>query len=285
MKPRSFDYVRAETAQQACDLLQRHGEDSRILAGGQSLMTVLNMRLAQPSVLIDISQSHALAETTLVQSSNVAVLQVGAAVTQASLEWRSGLAIDLPLLYQAIPYISHFQIRNRGTVCGSVAHADPSAELPLCLLALQGEIVLQSAKSERVLKAQDFFTGMLSTARKSDELLTAVRFPLASAGQGFGFKEFSLRHGDYALCAVAVVASAHGLRIAVGGVADFPIAQDWPTLQETDLDDALNEFAWSLEARDDLHLSAAQRRHLVRNLGRQALDQALAQSSMKWERT
>jgi 2-furoyl-CoA dehydrogenase FAD binding subunit len=144
--------------------------------------------------------------------------------------------------------------------------------------------VLQSAKHERILKAQDFFTGMLSTARLNDELLTAVRFPLASADQGFGFKEFSIRHGDFALCAVAAMASSQGLRVAVGGVADCPIAQDWPLLQGVDLDDALNELAWSLQARDDLHLSASQRRHLVRSLGRQALDQSLAQRAMKEEK-
>jgi 2-furoyl-CoA dehydrogenase FAD binding subunit len=247
-------------------------------------MAVLNMRLAQPSVLIDISRSQSLAMISEVQTPQGRMLQVGAAVTQASLEWRTGLAVDLPLLHQTFPYISHFQIRNRGTVCGSVAHADPSAELPLCLLALKGDIVLQSAKHERILKAQDFFTGMLSTARLNDELLTAVRFPLASADQGFGFKEFSIRHGDFALCAVAAMASSQGLRVAVGGVADCPIAQDWPLLQGVDLDDALNELAWSLQARDDLHLSAAQRRHLVRSLGRQALDQSLAQRAMKEEK-
>lgn len=285
MKPRTFDYVRAQTAQQACELLHHHGDDARILAGGQSLMAVLNMRLAQPSVLIDISRSQSLATTTVLQTPQSRMLQVGAAVTQGSLEWRSGLADDVPLLYQAIPYISHFQIRNRGTVCGSLAHADPSAELPLCLLALQGEVLLQSTRGERVLRAQDFFTGMLSTARLSDELLTAVRIPLAHAEQGFGFKEFSHRHGDFALCAVAVVASSQGVRIAVGGVADCPTAQDWPLLNGADWDDALNELAWSLQARDDLHLSAAQRRHLVRSLGRQALDQALAQRAMKGERT
>jgi 2-furoyl-CoA dehydrogenase FAD binding subunit len=284
MKPRAFDYVRAETIQEACELLEVHGEDARILAGGQSLMAVLNMRLAQPSVLIDISRSQSLAMISEVQTPQGRMLQVGAAVTQASLEWRTGLAVDLPLLHQTFPYISHFQIRNRGTVCGSVAHADPSAELPLCLLALKGDIILQSAKHERTLKAQDFFTGMLSTARLNDELLTAVRFPLASADQGFGFKEYSIRHGDFALCAVAAMASSQGLRVAVGGVADCPIAQDWPLLQGVDLDDALNELAWSLQARDDLHLSAAQRRRLVRSLGRQALDQSLAQRAMKEEK-
>jgi 2-furoyl-CoA dehydrogenase FAD binding subunit len=286
MKPRAFDYVRAETAQEACELLHRYGDDARILAGGQSLMAVLNMRLAQPRVLIDISRSQALSSITTISprtSAQGAALQIGAAVTQGALEWRAGLSRELPLLQQAIPCISHFQIRNRGTVCGSIAHADPSAELPLCLLALQGEVLLHSMRGERVLQAQDFFTGMLSTTRRGDELLSAVRFPLAQAGQGFGFQEFSHRHGDFALCAVAVVASASGVRIAVGGVADCPFAQDFTQdfaqngahLPSSDWDDALNELAWRAQARDDLHLSAAQRRHLVRSLGRKALDQAL----------
>lgn len=281
MKPRAFDYVRAETAQQACALLQQYGEDARILAGGQSLMAVLNMRLAQPAVLIDISRSTDMAYMRTHATATDSQLQVGAAVTQSALEWRTQLPVELPLLHQAIPWISHFQIRNRGTVCGSLAHADPSAELPLCLLALQGEVMLQRTQGERVLPAEKFFTGMLSTARQSDELLAEVRFPLAQPGQGFGFQEFAHRHGDFALCAVAVVASETGLRIAVGGVADRPLAQDWPHLQGADMDDALNDLAWALDARDDLHLSAAQRRHLVRNLGRQALQQAMAQRAMK----
>jgi len=272
MKPAAFDYQRANSAEQARELLARHGEDARILAGGQSLMAVLNMRLAQPRLLVDISRSPSLAQVALHQG----FLQVGAAATQASVEWRAQLAQELPLLALAFPHISHFQIRNRGTVCGSIAHADPSAELPLCLLALKGELVLGSAKRQRRLAAQDFFTGMLSTARAGDELLEAARFPLARPGQGFGFTEFSRRHGDFAICAVAVVADAAGLRVAVGGVADRPVARDLPPLDGSALDDALNEFAWDLDARDDPQISAATRRHLVRRLGRQAVAQAQA---------
>jgi 2-furoyl-CoA dehydrogenase FAD binding subunit len=244
-------------------------------------MAVLNMRLAQPAVLIDISRSVSMSYLRTHGSAQDRVLQVGAAVTQSTLEWRTGLDAELPLLNLAIPWISHFQIRNRGTVCGSLAHADPSAELPLCLLALQGEVLLQRSGGERVLRAQDFFTGMLSTARQSDELLAEVRFPMTKGVEGFGFKEFAHRHGDYALCAVAVVASQRGVRIAVGGVSDRPMAQDWPHLQGADLNDAFNDLAWATEARDDLHLTAVQRRHLVRNLGRQAWDQAMAQRAMK----
>jgi 2-furoyl-CoA dehydrogenase FAD binding subunit len=277
MKPAPFDYVRADSADEAVDLLARHGEDARILAGGQSLMAVLNMRLAQPALLIDISRSKPLAEVRRDDDG----LWVGAAVTQAGLEWCPGLAAELPLLAQAFPHISHFQIRNRGTVCGSVAHADPSAELPLCLLALQGEVRLRSARRRRTLPAQAFFTGMLSTARQNDELLEAVRFPLARPGAGYAFTEFSARHGDFAICAVAALVHEKGIRLAVGGVADRPRAQDWPLLEGSALDDALNEFAWALEARDDAQISAATRRHLVRRLGRQAIASASANASSK----
>ena len=246
MKPAAFDYVRVDGVEDACTLLQRHGDDARILAGGQSLMAVLNMRLAQPSLLVDISRSTALARIEVRDG----CVQVGAAATQAALEWRDSLAQELPLLKLVFPYISHFQIRNRGTVCGSVAHADPSAELPLSLLVLEGQVVLRG-KRQRVVAAEDFFTGMLSTARASDELVEAVRFPLAKPGQGFGFREFSRRHGDFAICAVAAVADDRGLRVAVGGVADRPLAREWPLLEGGALDDALNEFAWALDARDD----------------------------------
>ncbi len=270
MKPAAFDYVRADSAEAACAQLLQHGEEARILAGGQSLMAVLNMRLAQPALLVDISRSASLARIAVRDGQ----LEVGASVTQAALEWRPTLAQELPLLPLVFPHISHFQIRNRGTVCGSVAHADPSAELPLCLLALQGSVVLRRGERQRVLPADQFFTGMLSTARAPDELVQAVRFPLARPGQGFGFREFSRRHGDFAVCAVAAVADAQGLRVAVGGVADRPMVREWPLLEGSALDDALNEFAWALDARDDPQISAAARRHLVRRLGRQAVEQA-----------
>lgn len=272
MKPAAFDYLRADQPEQAVAALAQYGEDARILAGGQSLMAVLNMRLANPALLVDISRSEPLAQVRLSQGQ----LCIGAAATQAHVEWRPGLARELPLLALAFPHISHFQVRNRGTVAGSIAHADPSAELPLCLLALEGEVVLRRARGRRIVKAKDFFTGMLLTARAPDELLEEVRVPLAKSGSGHGFEEFSMRHGDYALCAVAVVADAQRLRIAVGGVADRPTARDFPLLQGSALDDALNELAWSLEARDEPQASAQLRRQLVRTLGRRAVQQALS---------
>lgn len=270
MKPVSFDYVCADSAQDALDLLAGHGEDARILAGGQSLMAVLNMRLAQPALLVDISRTPDLDYVRL----DGERLVVGAAATQASVEWRTALASEVPLLGLAFPWISHFQIRNRGTVCGSVAHADPSAELPLVLAALGGEVVLRSRRQRRVLAAGDFFQGMLMTARAPDELIEEVRFPLRKAGERYGFAEFSLRHGDFAVVACAAVVTDTAIRLAVGGVADRPVVDVWPRLVGEDLTTALNDLSWRLGAQDDTHLSAQYRRQLVRQLGRRVIEEA-----------
>lgn len=275
MKPAAFDYVRAESAEHAVGQLKALGADARILAGGQSLMAVLNMRLAQPSVLIDISRTADLDYVRIEDG----WMEIGAAVTQGRVEWRDGLAREVPLLAQAFPFISHFQIRNRGTVCGSVAHADPSAEIPLVLSALGGEVVLRNARKRRVLPAGEFFQGMLMTARAPDELVQAVRFPLARAGQRTAFTEFSLRHGDFAIVAAAAVRDADGLRLAIGGVADRPHVARWESgLHGQALQTALNDFAWQLDAQDDAHASAAQRRHLVRHLGAQVIAQTTGES-------
>ncbi|NMG30757.1 FAD binding domain-containing protein [Aromatoleum evansii] len=270
MKPASFEYIRIDSAAEACAQLAEHGEDARILAGGQSLVTVLNMRLAQPQRLLDISRAKALDYVRI----DGGKLVIGASATQASVEWRPGLAKEVPLLALAFPNISHFQIRNRGTVCGSVAHADPSAELPLCLALLDGEVVLRSRRGARVLKAGAFFQGMLMTARQPDELVEEVRYPLASPGTGHAFEEFSSRHGDFAIVACAAAVNGDGIRFAVGGVADRPRVVTLPRLAGNALDDALNDFAWELEARDDPHASAAYRRHLVRQIGRRVIEQA-----------
>lgn len=272
MKPAPFDYIRIDSADEAVACLRDGGDDARILAGGQSLVAILNIRLAQPKVLIDVGRCKALDYVRVERG----VLVVGAAATQASVEWRAQLRDEVPLLAQALPHVAHFQIRNRGTVCGSIAHADPSAELPLCLAALDGEIVLRNSKQRRTLKASAFFTGMLSTARAADELVEEVRFPLAAVGSGYAFTEFAARHGDFAAAAIAVVSTPAALRIAVGGVADRPVVRDLPPLDGSALDDALNEFAWALDARDDPQVSALARRHLVRRLGRRAVEAARA---------
>ncbi|WP_250501071.1 FAD binding domain-containing protein [Caballeronia sp. GAWG1-5s-s] len=272
MKPAPFDYLRAMTTQHALDALAQHGEDARVLAGGQSLMTVLNMRLAQPRVLVDISRTAELDAVRV--DDKTGHLVVSAAATQGSVEWRRSLRDEVPLLAMAFPNISHFQIRNRGTVCGSIAHADPSAELPLVLSALGGDVMLRSKKKRRTLAAQDFFQGMLMTAREPDELVEAVRFPLREPGERHAFAEFSARHGDFAVVACAAVVTDDAIRIAVGGVADRPVAETWPRLTGDDLRGALNDLSWKLNAQDDAHISAKYRRNLVRQLGWRVIEEA-----------
>ena len=188
MKPGSFEYFGCDNSDEAVAQLGELGEDARILAGGQSLMVLLNMRLTQPRMLVDISRTR---ELDYVRIEN-ARLVVGAAATQMSVERRMTLDQEVPLLKSVFPHISHFQIRNRGTVCGSIAHADPSAELPLVLACLGGEVALRSRRGRRVVNADEFFTGMLQTARSADELLEEVRFPLRIDGHGYAFEEFGL---------------------------------------------------------------------------------------------
>jgi 2-furoyl-CoA dehydrogenase FAD binding subunit len=270
VKPARFDYLRAETLAQAHETLAAGGDDARILAGGQTLVPMLSMRMARPTVLVDIMHLPELGEITVTADG----IRVGAGVRQASLlAWRD-LAQRQPLLAGAMPWIGHAQTRSRGTVCGSIAHADPSAELPLCLLCLQGPVVLSSRTGSRRVAAENFFTGAMSTAKADNELVEAVEFPQQRPGHGYAFREFARRHGDFAIVACAVIAGPHGFRFAVGGVADRPVARDYPDLDGPALDDALDAFGRELDAHDDLHATAAYRRRLVRELGRLTIAEA-----------
>ena len=267
MKPAAFDYVRAESLDEALDVLRSEGGHARIIAGGQSLMPMLNMRLAKPRVLVDIMRLKELHRIEPRQDK----IAVGAAVRQAELlEWPS-LDRDLKLVSLALPWIGHVQTRSRGTICGSIAHADPSAEMPLVLLALGGEIVLLSARKRRRVAARDFFRGMMATDRDDDELIEAVEFP-TSNGNRCAFREVARRHGDFAIVACAAVATDRGVRLAVGGVADTPIAHDFEALEGSALTDELNAFAYDLDARNDLHTTARYRRDLVRMIGRELIE-------------
>ncbi len=270
MKPRAFDYVRAETLDEALDELADGGEDARILAGGQSLVAILNFRLAEPSVLIDISR---IGELGYIKADGD-MIEIGAAATQAELQDWPGLSHEAPLLAQAIPYLGHFQTRNRGTVCGSLAHADPSSELPLCLATLEGEVVLRSTSGTRTLEAGEFQTGMLSTAGRADEIVVAARYPAKRAGEGFAFTEMAQRRGDFAIVAVAAMARNGTVRLGVGGVADAPVVRQWDGIEGDALDDALNALAWDLGGYDDIHATARYRRELVRRLGRRVIEEA-----------
>jgi 2-furoyl-CoA dehydrogenase FAD binding subunit len=265
VKPRPFDYARPDTAEEAVALLAEYGDDARVLAGGQSLVPMLNLRLIDVSVLIDISRLTALD----VIRDLVGTIEIGAAVTQNKLMTWPQLAEKLPLVAAALPYVGHFQTRNKGTVCGSIAHADPSSELPLTLAVLGGTVVLHSQRGERVLAASDFQKDMLTTAREPDELITAVRFPVM-AGKGVGFHEVARRHGDFAIVAVAAAIDKQGVRLGVGGMAGKPMVRHL----NGDAAAAVGEWAEELEGYEDLHASAALRRDLFRNLGRHVIAEA-----------
>ena len=270
MKPGSFDYAQCDTVEEATALLAEHGDEARVIAGGQSLMAMLNMRLAKPGLLVDIAGIQSL--NYIKESSGF--IEIGAAATQAQTHSWSGLKERLPLLDAAIPYIGHFQTRHRGTVCGSLCHADPSSELPLCLATLEGEVVLRSARKKRVAAAADFQTGLLSTSKRPDEMVVAARYPVARQGHGYAFRELSRRHGDFAIIALAAVAGGGKIRLGVGGVADKPTVREWGALDGAELDDALNDFAWDLGGSDDIHATARYRREMIRRLGKKVIGEA-----------
>ncbi|MCC2096354.1 MAG: FAD binding domain-containing protein [Hyphomicrobiales bacterium] len=270
MKPAAFDYLQCETEAEAIDCLAQYGEEARILAGGQSLVAMLNMRLVQPQVLVDIGRVETL--TALHDTGNA--IRTGAAVTQTRLQHHAELMQKTPLLAQALPHIGHFQTRNKGTVCGSLAHADPSSELPLTASVLNATIGLRSARGARDIRARDFFLGLLQTAREPDELVTHATFPHAKEGEGFAFNETAMRHGDFAIIAVAVKADAKGITIGIGGGAEKPEVRAYPLLDGSALDDALNALAWELPLQDDTQAPAAYRRRLVRAIGARTIKEA-----------
>jgi 2-furoyl-CoA dehydrogenase FAD binding subunit len=192
------------------------------------------------------------------------------------------LAAKLPLLARALPFVGHFQTRNRGTVCGSVAHADPSSEIPLALATLGGEVVLRSRRGLRTVAAADFQRGMLTTAREPDELITAVRFPVQTENR-VAFREVARRHGDFAIVAIAAsvesaVATARGaavVRIGIGGVADRPVVRRIVIDGAGAAKSAFEALAWELEGYDDIHASARLRRDLLRRVGPAVVEEAL----------
>jgi 2-furoyl-CoA dehydrogenase FAD binding subunit len=270
MKPRPFDYLRPDTVEEALAALAEYGDDARVLAGGQSLVPMLNLRLIEAAALIDISQIAALD----VIRDGGGTIEIGAAVTQNELLAWPALAQKLPLVAAVLPFVGHFQTRNKGTVCGSIAHADPSSELPLVLALLGGEVVLRSQRGERVLAAADFHKDMLTTARAADELITVVRFPAANGkGRGTAFREVARRHGDFAIIAVAALAEDNNtVRLGVGGMAGRPMVRSIAMNKSAD---AIADWAGELEGYEDLHATAAMRRDLFRNLSPRVIAEAM----------
>lgn len=225
MKPAPFRYECARDVEEAVALLAEHGEEAKILAGGQSLIPLVNMRLVRPSVLVDINR---ISELDCIRTEN-GDLTIGAVARDRDVELSAEARRGCPLLVEALHQVGHVEIRNRGTVCGSLAHDDPAAELPVAAVALEAQIVAQSRRGRRTIAAGEFFRSFLTTALAADELLTEVRFPALPPGAGWGFVEFARRHGDFALAVAAVVLErgpggvCRAARIAVGGVGPTPV--------------------------------------------------------------
>jgi carbon-monoxide dehydrogenase medium subunit len=265
MKPPPFAYHRPESRAAVDRLLAEHGDEAKILAGGQSLIPILNMRLSAPARLIDI---NGLAGEPDAPVRDDGVLRFSPLVRHAAAErgWH-------PLLDEAMSFVGHPAIRSRGTVVGSIAHADPAAELPAALLALDGEVRCRSAAGTRTIPAREFFLGALETALEPGEWIDEVSVPAAADGAGYAVEEFARRHGDYAICGVMAAARGGSVRLVHFGVASLPVV--------TELEDveALPDALTGVEMSDDLHGSPRYRRHLAEVLGARAADRALKEAA------
>ena len=264
MKPAPFAYAKARSVAHAIELLG--ADDARLLAGGQSLIATLNMRLSHPALLIDLNGVGGLDG---IVSSN-GHLEIGALVRHAQAERSAELARRAPLIALAMPHIGHPAIRNRGTIGGSVAFADPAAELPACVLALDGELAIAGPQGSRAVKADDFFKGLFETALTARDVLTAIRIPAAGAETRVGFAEFARRHGDYAMVGLAASARADGkqlrdVRLAYFGVGSTPLRARHAeqALAAADVEAAVRTLAQDLNPPDDVQASGAVKTHLA----------------------
>ena len=281
MKPSPFNYYRADSVGNALALLQEHGDDAQILAGGQSLMAMMNLRLLAPEALIDINSIKELSGITQEDG----VIRIGALTRHSEVEHSEVVAEHLPLLKMAIRHVGHAAIRNRGTLGGSISLADPAAEMPACAVALNAEIEVRGPSGTRRIAADKFFHGLFETELQADELLTAVCFPLATPEAHSAFNELARRHGDYALVGVAihgpVIGGTYGaLRIVYFGVGDQAIlasnaAQvlEGQSLTGETLSRAQEALDGDLDPSSDLHGSAEFKSHLARVLLGRALKQ------------
>jgi len=279
MKAPSFAYARPASVAEALALLAQHKDEARVLAGGQSLVPMLNFRVAAPKVLVDINRIAGLAGIKVARDH----IRIGALTRHVELERSADIARHLPLIASAMPHIAHPAIRNRGTFGGSCALADPAAELPACALALGATFVVAGSKGERRVAAQDFFRGLYATALKAGELLVAAEFPLPEPAYASAFGELARRHGDYAMVGVAAHGSTQGqkfsdVRVALFGVGDRPVraarferALDGRPAAANTIEGALAALDADLDPRADLHASAATKRHLAKVLAGRVL--------------
>lgn len=283
MKPPPFDYHAATSVDEVVALLAEHGGEAKVMAGGQSLMPLLSLRLARPAQLIDLNRIGALAGI----AADNGTVSIGAMTRERAAERSEVVAAKVPALAEALPFIGHTAIRNRGTIGGSIAHADAAAELPAVALVTDAQMVVRSVRGERVIEAADFFDGHFTTTMAEDELLTEVRFAAQPSTATCGFHEVARRHGDFALVGVSAVVDLDGdtvrsARVGLFGVADKAVraAEAEAVLAGQRFDTeaiaaAANEAARHIDPASDLHASAEMRRHLTSVAVRRALDSAL----------
>jgi carbon-monoxide dehydrogenase medium subunit len=286
MKPSAFEYTAVRSIDEAVAELGRHGDAAKLLAGGQSLVPLLNMRLATPERLVDLNRVRELAYVTERDGG----LAIGAMTRQRAVERSALVARHVPLLADALPWIGHFQIRNRGTLGGSLSHADPAAELPAVAVCLDARFTARGPAGGRAIAAADFFLSQLTTALAPTELLTEVWFPPSPRGSGSAWVELARRHGDFALVGVAAVVTLAGERIATArlaltGVGDRPVrARDAEarladeSLTPAVLADAAEAVRGAIDPGGDIHATAAYRRHVAGVLVGRALRLAAARA-------
>ena len=283
MKPPKFDYHAPKTIADALAVLRRYDGEAKVLAGGQSLMPLLNFRLSRPAALVDLNGVDELAGIRDVGGQ----VRFGAMTRQRAVEFSPVVARRLPLLLEATKLVGHLPIRSRGTIGGSIAHADPSAEYPAVLTALDGEVVVQGPNGERIVKPQDFFQTYLTTTLGADEILTEVRLPAMDARAGWAFEEFSRRHGDFAIVGIAAMVVGDGARcttarLATAGAGPVPVRLraaeeilERDGLGDSAIDAAARKAAELVEPDSDLHASADYRRNLTRVLTERAVRRAI----------
>ncbi|HEX8318552.1 xanthine dehydrogenase family protein subunit M [Longimicrobium sp.] len=281
MKPAPFEYHRPDSVEEALSLLAEHGYDAKLLAGGQSLVPAMNFRMAVPAVLIDLNRIAGLDGIAEVDGG----LRIGAMVRQRAAERDPLIAARAALISETLPFVAHAQIRNRGTMGGSIAHADPAAEMPAVMLALDARFRLRGPNGERLVTAGEFFTGLFGTALEADEMLTEIELPAAGPRTGWAFDEVSRRHGDYALAGIAATVQVDeagrcsSARIALLSVGEGPVlaAEAAAALVGQAPDEAaIRAAAEAASERDvdppgDIHASPEYRRQLVKVLVQRVL--------------
>jgi carbon-monoxide dehydrogenase medium subunit len=261
LKAPSFAYAKPRSLAETLELLERHGEGARILAGGQSLIPSLNMRLSSPEVLVDI---QALDELRGIEATG-SIVRIGALTTHSQVEQSDVVKAQLPLLAEAVPHIAHTAIRNRGTIGGSLSLADPAAEYPACVLALSAVLIIRGKAGERRVKAEQFFKGLFETELKHGEVLTAIEFPAKQASDRSVFQELTRRHGDYAIIGLAAHRDAAGVRLAYFGAGATPVLAKQAATKKT-IEEAKAALSSDLSPPGDLYHSSATKLHLAKVL-------------------